>query len=248
VTGWPDRDPSLLFGPYIDYIAVGYGACAVLAALDRVRQTGEGCHIDLSQFEAGVQCVVPALLGYFADGSIAERAGNQHPTAAPHGVYPCRGDDRWVALSVHDDEEWHRFQLALGDPPWASAPELERALGRKAHERELDRRVAAWTSGHTREQVVGMLRGARVYAAPVNDMADLFSDPMLRDHEVWRLLAHPELGAHHAEGPPYLLSETPAEIESPAPLLGEHTGRVFGELLGLSPEEFHELEAEHVFD
>lgn len=248
MTGWPDRDPSLLFGPYIDYIAVGYGACAVLAALDGARNTGEGCYVDLSQYEAGVQFIMPALLAYFADGIIAERVGNRHPTAAPHGVYPCRGDDRWVALSVHDDEEWDRLRLTLGDPPWASAPELNRAAGRKAKERELDRRVAAWTSGLTRDEAVARLRAVEVHAAPVNDMADLFSDPMLHEHGVWRPLAHPELGAHHAEGPPYVLSGTPAEIHSPAPLLGEHTRRVLDELLGLSSEEFQELEAEHVFD
>lgn len=248
VTGWPDRDPALLVGPYIDYIAVGYGACAVLAALDRRRRTGEGCHIDLSQYESGLQFVAPALLGFFADGRIAGRSGNSHPVAAPHGVYPCLGDERWVAISVHDDDEWERFRTALGEPAWALAPELGETAGRKANEEEIDRRVAAWTSGRSRERVVDTLRASGVHAAPVNDAGDLFGDRALRAHEFWRPLAHAELGAHHAEGPPYLLSETPAEIHSPAPLLGEHTQQVLSELLGLSPRELAELEAEHALE
>ncbi len=247
VTGWPDRDPSLLFGPYIDYIAAAYGACAVLAALDRRRRTGAGCHIDLSQYESGLLFVAPALLGYFADGRIAGRSGNRHPTAAPHGIYPCRGEQRWVAISVHDDDEWRRLRTALGDPPWAATPDLDSQAGRKANEEDLDGHLAAWTASRSRDAVVDALRGQVVHAAPVNDMADLFSDPQLAAHDFWRPLDHAEVGDHHAEGPPYRLSATPAVIESPAPLLGEHTHQVFAGLLGMTEEELAQLDAEGAF-
>ena len=248
LTGWPDRDPALLFGPYIDYIAVGYGACAVLAALDRRRRTGLGCYVDLSQYETGLQFVAPALLVYFATGRVAERCGNRHPACAPHGVYPCRGQERWVAISVHDDAEWERFRAALGDPPWARRPGFGTAEGRKASDVELDGNVAAWTRALDREQIVRRLRRASVHAAPVNDMGDLFSDPQLESRQLWRPLEHVELGRHHAEGPPYLLSETPARVHSPAPLLGEHNHRVFSDLLGLTEDEYAHCEADGAFE
>jgi len=247
LTGWPDREPCLLYGPYIDYIAAGFGVIAVLAALDRRRQTGRGCYIDLSQYEAGLQFITPSLLDYFVNGRVAERVGNRDPTAVPHGVYPCRDEDSWCALSIHDDAEWERFRRALGDPDWARPPDLATAEGRRRAEAALDAGIAAWTATLPRAEVVARLRRAGVHVAPVNSMADLFADPQLRARKVWRPVEHPELGRHHAEGPPFLLSETPAEVEAGAPLLGEHTEQVFRDVVGLSAEEFAALEARGVF-
>jgi benzylsuccinate CoA-transferase BbsF subunit len=248
LTGWPDRTPSLLWGPYIDYIAVAYGFAAVMAALDQRARAGAGCHIDLSQYETGLQFAAPILLDYAASGRVASRVGNRDPAAVPHGVYPCRGRERWVAISVHDDLEWDRLVGALGAPEWARAPELAAAGGRRAREDELDAELAAWTSVRDREEVVEPLRRARVHVAPVNDMADIHSDPDLAAHRVFRPLRHPELGEYLAEGPPYLLSETPAEIEQPAFRLGEHNHYVFCELLGLAAEEYAVCEAAGAFE
>jgi crotonobetainyl-CoA:carnitine CoA-transferase CaiB-like acyl-CoA transferase len=247
LTGWPDREPSLLYGPYIDYIAVGFGVIAVLAALDRRRRTGQGCYIDLSQFEAGLQFVTPTLFDYFLNGRVAQRAGNRDAAAVPHGVYPCRGAERWCALSVHDDAEWERFGEALGGPAWATRPELATAAGRRSAEAELDARIAVWTRTLSREEVVACLRRAEVHVAPVNSMADLYSDPQLQARQLWRRVDHAEIGPHHAEGPPFLLSETPAAVRAAAPLLGEHTEHVFRNLVGLDAAEYAAMEADGVF-
>src|SRR5881394_804118 len=88
--GEPDHPPSLLYGPYIDLIAVAYGGAAVLAALDHARRTGEGAHVDLSQYETGVQFLGPEILEFAATGAVAERRGNRDRVAVPHGCYPCR--------------------------------------------------------------------------------------------------------------------------------------------------------------
>ncbi len=248
LTGWPDRSPSLLWGPYIDYIAVAFGVITVLAALDRRRRTGQGCWIDLSQYETGLQFMAPTLMEYFASGRVAERAGNRHPAAAPHGIYPCQGQERWCAISVHDDAEWQRLRQAIGDPRWARVSELATASGRRRAELELDRELAVWTSSLTREEVVARLRQAGVHVAPVNDMADLHADPQLRLRDVWRPVEHPVMGRYCALGPPFLLSHTPAIVDSGAPLLGQHTRQVCCELLGLSDEEYQRYEATGVFE
>ncbi len=248
VTGWPHRTPSLLWGPYIDYIAVAYGFVAVVSALELRRRTGRGAHLDLSQNESGLQFVAPALIDYFASGRVAGREGNRHPTAAPHGVFACRGQERWVALSVHDDGEWQRLREALGDPHWARAPELGEAAGRKAQEAYLEEKLAAWTSRRSREEVVTQLRAAGVHVAPVNDMADIHRDPDLLSRQVFRPLRHEVVGEYLAVGPPFLLSETPAVLERPAFQLGEHNRHVFQELLGLDQEEYARCEAEGAFE
>jgi crotonobetainyl-CoA:carnitine CoA-transferase CaiB-like acyl-CoA transferase len=244
LTGWPDRAPALLWGPYIDYIAVAYGAVAVLAALDERSRTGLGRHVDLSQYETGVQVLAPVLAAWFAGGQVPERAGNRHVTAVPHGVFPCAGDERWCAISVHDDEEWRRLRAALGEPEWATEPALDRAEGRRAAEAELEERIAEWTRARPRAAVVAALRAAGVHAAPVNDMSDLFADEQLVHRRAFRQLEHAEMGRHSVPGPSFVLPATPDRVESAAPLLGQHNRDVLCGILGLGEDDVARLEAE----
>jgi crotonobetainyl-CoA:carnitine CoA-transferase CaiB-like acyl-CoA transferase len=248
LTGWPDRSPSLLWGPYIDYIAVAYGVVAVLAALDARGQTGAGCHIDLSQYETGLQFMSPAVIDHAASGRTPTRAGNRDLVAVPHGIYPCLGEERWCAVSVHDDAEWMRLRGVIGDPDWCRQPALAHADGRRAHEDEIDDRLAEWTASSDRDDLVARLRAVEVHCAPVNDMADLHTDPQLRSRQAFRAVEHPVIGTYSAQGPPYLLSETPAVIDRPAPLLGQHNYEVFIGLLGLDSSEYGRLAGEGAFD
>jgi crotonobetainyl-CoA:carnitine CoA-transferase CaiB-like acyl-CoA transferase len=241
------RTPVLLYGPYIDYIAVGYGTIAVLAALVQRRRTGRGVHIDLSQYEAGLQFLAPAMLDFFANGRVAERQGNRHPSAVPHGVYPCSGVESWVALSVWSDAEWVALVEVLGYPEWAHDARFRTILARKAHEPEIDSMLATWTCGRTREDVVTALRERGLRVAPVNSMADLFSDPQLAQR-TWRAVEHPVLGNVHVMAPPFLLRGTPPEIDRAAPLLGEHTREVLCRILGLGDAEVDDLERDGVLE
>src|SRR5262249_27765311 len=143
--GEPSGPPNVLYGPYIDFIAVAYGAIAVLAALDHRRRTGEGVFIDLSQYEAGLQFISGALLDLSANGIVAWGDGNRDGTAVPHGCYPCR-EGRWCAISSWDDEEWNRFCAATDRRSWAADPRFETAASRKDHEKELNLLISAWTS------------------------------------------------------------------------------------------------------
>lgn len=245
--GEPGRTPVILYGPYIDYIAVGYGVIAVLAALDRRRRTGEGCVIDLSQYEAGLQFLAPALLEHAANGTVPTRDGSHDRVAVPHGVYPSEGDDRWVALSVWSDEEWERFRQALDDPAWARDAALASADGRRAREGELDARIADWTRTRTSEEIVAALRAGGLRAASVESVGELFDDPQLAHRELWRRAAHPGLGEISLMAPPFALSETPARRDRAGPMLGEHNEAVFKGLLGLGADEYAALAADGVF-
>ncbi|MCA1645686.1 MAG: CoA transferase [Chloroflexi bacterium] len=250
--GFPDGPPSLLYGPYIDYIAVGFGTAAVLAALYRRRRTQRGCSIDLSQYEAGLQFMTPALLDFEVNGRVAERNGNRHPQAAPHGVFACHSAAReeWVALSVMTDAEWPCFVEALGSPApaWALDPRLRSAAGRKENEQALEAHVAKWVGERSRNEVVHTLRrnGLRVY--PVNSMAELFDDPQLAARGFWRTVEHPVMGPLRVESPPALLRTTPPRQEHAAPLLGADTTRVLSDILGLAADEIDELARTGVLD
>jgi crotonobetainyl-CoA:carnitine CoA-transferase CaiB-like acyl-CoA transferase len=240
--GEPDSTPVLLYGPYIDYVAVGYGAIAVLAALERRKRTGIGCTIDLSQYEAGLQFLVPSILEFAANGRIPGRAGNADAVAAPHGVYRCAGPDRWVALSVWSDPDWR----ALSELTGVSGPPT--AAGRRVARTTLDRAIEAWTVTRDRDEVVALLRRAGVRAAPVLSISELFTDPQLAHRRMWPAVTHPAIGAMHVMAPPFRLSSTPSLQERAGPTVGADNDHVFGEILGLSLDERRTLQRDGVFE
>jgi len=259
--GEEDGSPVLLYGPYIDYIAVGHGVVAVLAALLRRRMTGQGCYIDLSQYESGLQFMTPALLEHAANGTVPSRRGNHDLVAAPHGVYRCAdlsfdpavpapsgppANDRWCALSVWDDDEWCRLGTALGSPQWATDPRFRTAGGRRTHEIVLDRHIADELRHHERDELCSALRSAGVHAAPVLTIAQLFTDPQLASRRFWRTLPHEVLDSVVGMAPPFTLSATPALLERAGPLLGADNDRVFGDLLGFGPAGVQRLREEGV--
>jgi crotonobetainyl-CoA:carnitine CoA-transferase CaiB-like acyl-CoA transferase len=240
--GEPDSTPVLLYGPYIDYVAVGYGAIAVLAALERRKRTGAGCTIDLSQYEAGLQFLTPTIIEFAANGRIPGRAGNADAVAAPHGVYRCAGPDRWVALSVWSDAEWRLLRGVTGiDGPATAA-------GRRAARVQLDGRIGEWTATRDRDEVVTLLRHAGLRVAPVLAISELFADPQLASRGMWPVVRHPTIGDMHVMAPPFRLSSTPSLQMSPGPTVGADNDQVFGEILGLSLDERRRLERDGVFE
>ena len=230
VTGYPDRLPCIL-GPYVDFVAVGYGVIAVTAALEHRRRTGEGQWIDLAQYEAGVQFMIPALLEYSTNHRVVERDGNRHSFAAPHNTYRCKGDDRWCAVSVFNDEEWKALCECMGREELISDPRFKTIPARKEHEDEVDKEVGNWTLGLTPEEVFKKLQDNGVKAGIVQTLEDLFADPQLKHRSFWVPVDHPEIGRCHAEGPPFILSKTPFKIDRPAPMIGEHNEVVFKKFL-----------------
>ncbi|MBI2986632.1 MAG: CoA transferase, partial [Deltaproteobacteria bacterium] len=246
LTGYPDGPPQILYGPYIDYIAVAYGAAAILAALDYRRRTGKGQHIDLAQYEAGLQFLAPILLDYRVNGKIAKRNANRNPHAAPHGAYPCKGEDSWCVISVFSEMEWASLCRAMGSPDWTKEARFATHSARKENEDELDREIGEWTSQFTSREITERLQGAGLRAAVVNTMRDIYSDPQLTHRGQWVELEHPEIGKMHYQRPPFTLNKTPCGPKKRDPLLGEHNAYFYQELLGLSEKDYRDLVEEGV--
>ena len=241
LVGEPGGDPVIVYGPYIDYVAVGYGYVAILAALEHRRKTGRGQFIDLAQYENGIQFIAPAILQYQLLGTSPGREGNRHPVAAPHAAYLCAEPDTWCAISVFDDAEWQRLVDVMGKPDWALSLRFATQLGRKESESELDALVSQWTRALRSEELMQLLQKAGIHAAKINNMKDLFSDPQLAHRGFWATVHHKEVGAHHVEMPAFQLSGTPCADPVAEPCLSEHTEMVLESLLGLSKAEIEEL-------
>jgi len=247
--GWPDQEAVGIGGyPYTDTVTPPIAVIAIMAALEYRRRTGKGQYIDLSQHEVAVQHLAPALLDYTVNGREGGRIGNHHPYAAPHGVYRCQGDDRWCTIAVFTDDEWEAFCKVIGKPTWTGDPKFATLLARKENEEELDRLVEDWTVNFPPKEVMNKIQAAGVAAGVVQSGKDLIEDPQLKHRHHFWYLNHPEMGLCAYDGPPFKLSETPAELRMPAPCLGEHTEYVCTQILGMSDQEFIGLLTEGVFE
>ena len=223
-----------------------FGVIAALAALHHRLRTGEGQYIDLSMWEAVGTMMGEATMDYVMNGRIAEPQGNRHANMAPHGIYPCRGDDEWVSIAVKTPEEWNALRSAIGDPPWAGEERFADANVRRLNRQALDRQIAGWTSTRDAYEITTVLQAAGVAAMPCLDQGGRYFDPHLRARECYVDVDHPVLGTEPLYGIPFKLSETPGRIRRHAPLMGEHNHYVLGELLGLSIEERNSLIEEKV--
>ena len=212
---------------------------AVLATLDLLLR-GSGGHVDLSQLEAMAATMGPALLeagvGAPPDGRTAEYP-NRSRRAVPSGVYPAAGQDRWVAIVALDQTQWEALR-ALAELPGAGLAD------RRARQDEIDTALAGWTRAQPAEAVVSRLQDAGVAAALVATGADLVDrDEHLAARGFYPVLDHPLAGPVRHEGIVARLARTPGALTAAAPLLGQHTAQVLGELLGLDEERLAELAA-----
>jgi benzylsuccinate CoA-transferase BbsF subunit len=233
---------------FTDYFAMHLVAISLMAALDYRRRTGKGQFIDFSQLEAFLPAFGPILLDYTVNGREQTRQGNRHPTAAPHGAFPCPGQDRWCVITVFTDEQWQSFCKVIGEPEWTREPKFSTASGRKQNEEELEKRVAEWTAVHPAEQVMTLMQEAGVPAGVVKNPEDLYLDPQFEHRKHFWHLQHPEIGEYDHSNHSFRLSKSPAPHPKSAPCLGEHNDYVYKELLGMTEEEYVNLLLEGVFE
>jgi benzylsuccinate CoA-transferase BbsF subunit len=248
ITGWPDRSPSVPWGPYTDFASIHFATFALTAALEYRHRTGKGQHLDLSQYESSLHLLTPLLLDYQVNGREFTRMGNRSQCAAPHGVYPCKGEERWCAIAIFTDDEWRRFCQVSGKPSWLSDPRFSTLTKRKENEDELDRLIGEWSKDFSAEDVMVMLQSAGVSAGIVENAKDLSEDPQLKYRHYFKELEHPEIGKYLCEGNAFCLSKIRPDFRMPAPCLGEHNEYVYTKVLGMSDKEFIELLSEGVFE
>ncbi len=241
LTAYPGKPPSGLGHAYADHIAGLFAALALLGAMEYRQRTGEGQYIDVSQVEAMSSLLDGAVLDYMINRRQVAPVGNSSTQAAPHGVYRCRGDDRWCAIAVFTDDEWQGFRRASGNPPWTGDKRFATLAGRLENAEALDRLVEEWTREHTAEEVMALLQGEGVAAGVVQDAHDLASDPQLRARDFFIELEHPDLGKTISDATPIKLSDTPARYKRAAPVRGQDNDYVYQKLLGMSENELVEL-------
>ena len=224
-----------------DYVAPSYGALAILAALHYRARTGKGQYIDISQAETAASMIAPAYLEWLTNGREPQPQGNFSASAAPHGCYKCKGDDRWCVIAVESEEEWARFCEVTGHNEWRADTRFADFSARVVNRELLDARVESWTAQHTPHQVMMILQRNGIAAGVVQTAEDLYRDPHLRERGSAREVFHPTVGWVTRAGPSVRLSQRKTSFKEEAHFAGDDNEAICGELLGMSGEEITDL-------
>jgi crotonobetainyl-CoA:carnitine CoA-transferase CaiB-like acyl-CoA transferase len=244
------RDPGLPDGfcdamtVYPDHTAGRAGAVAALALLMARERTGAGGAATIAQTEVMLHQFAPELARESIEPGTLRARGNHGEFDAPQGLYPCAGDDQWVAVAIRGDDDWARLCEAVDAPDLGARPGLASAEGRVGTREEIDGRLAAWTSEHSHSEVTARLQAVGVPAGSMLRPAELLEDAHLAARRFFATLDQPQIGPIPAEAGPARFERMPAAAQHPAPLQGEHTRTVARQVLGLSDDEIDRLVAD----
>lgn len=242
VTGYADDDMPMKTGvDHMDPMVGTHAAGAIVAALLHRKRTGKGQYIETSHLEAAAFLLGEAFMEYSMNDRVPKRRGNRHPFLAPHGCYPCRGDDRWVTIAVASETEWEALCTAMGQPEWSRDAKFKDAESRWQNQDALNGQIAAWTKERDHYEVTHLLQQAGVSAGAVLNLKDLASDPHLNERNFWQATEHPEAGRHTLIGVRFKISEMSDKFRMPAPCFGQDLDYVLCQLLGKSRGEMAAL-------
>lgn len=245
LTGERDDQPRIQRGS-CDPNGGLHAVIALFVAFGRRDRTGDGCLVEAAMFDAALAVAAEPIIEWSAYGNLLTRDGNRSPTAAPQGLYACRGDDRWLAVSIETDAQWPALAAAIDRPDLAADPTLDHESGRRdAHDR-LDEALTSWAAGHDVDEAVERLVAAGVPAAPARDPRATASQPQFRARSYHEMVDHPVAGRLPVPTLPFRLDGVSRWIRTPAPLFGQHNDEVMTELLGLSDDDLEQLRADGV--
>jgi formyl-CoA transferase len=242
ITGEPGRPPVRAAASLGDTIAGLHAAYGALAALHERERSGRGQVVDVALYESVLNLMESMIPEYSRYGHVRERTGARLDGVVPSNTYPCR-DGKWVAIGANADGLYRRLMRAAGRPDLADDPTLAHNDGRVTRTDEIDDAVRAWTLRHTVAEVLDVLVEAGVPAGPIQSVADLATDPHVRARGMFEPAVLPDGSTVDLPGIVPRLERTPGRTEHVGPQLGEHNDEIWGERLGVSPEERAALRA-----
>lgn len=232
LTGYPDGLPTAPRGA-CDPLAGVHAAFLTLAALEHRRRTGQGQLVELPMIDVVLNASALQVIEHDAAGVLLTRRGNRGHEFAVQNVYACAGEDQWIAVSLRHSNDWTALKDVLGQPVWAKDVQY----GEDAAD-HIDRHLADWFTGQSRDGAVAVLLAAGIPAAPVVQPPDVIDNPALQGRGFFQTVTHPLCGPLPYPRPPV----TGHFVDSAAPLLGQHNAEILGASLGLTAQDLARLE------
>lgn len=245
----PDQPPAGWGYSYMDHTGGYYMAMAILMAVIHRNNTGEGQWVDLACTESAVTLNGPALLDWSVNGKAMRDSRinanrSQFVPMAPHGIYPCAGDDHWIAIACRNDDDWQKLAAEIGEA-WCS--DFAQSDVRASRQDDLDEKLANWTRSQDKFELQARLRALPVPVAAVQKPAErIDQDQTTNNFGLWPEVEHTAIGKVRVDGEPVHFSKTDWQHKRGGPCLGEHNVEVLGRLLGMSESEVESLHAEGV--
>lgn len=237
--GYPDLNPMNHQTSYPDSVGGVTTAYVALSVLIDREQTGESQRVNLDQVEATASLNGSAVVEASVNNEVRPIVGNNDREISPHGVYPCKGEDEWIAVTARNNNEWQRLCEAMGDPDLST--EFPTNADRLKRDEQLDNRVSDWTK-KSKFNILEQLQEANVPSGAVQTQEDIIQhDAHLRDREALQLISHDDIGPLPFQALPFNYSESPVSVGDRAHKLGEDTRKVMRETVGLTDTGIDEL-------
>jgi len=246
-TGYRGDPPWKVGQSYPDFLACWTGLAAIFAAIRHVRRTGEGQSIDLGMYQVGVAMIPEALLQFQLDGTQPERIGNEDEWHVPSNAYPCRGQDRWVALTVASDGQWQALSSMMAKDGVAPDRSWSTEAVRREQREAVNRFVAHWVCDQDGFELMRRLQATGIACGPVMNNRDILLDEHLRSRGFHERVALPApMGVRPIMGRPWRLARRKVRIRKPAPRYGEDGRAILRDVLGMDEPQIDALFAERV--
>jgi crotonobetainyl-CoA:carnitine CoA-transferase CaiB-like acyl-CoA transferase len=243
LAGRPDQPPAGPYGPYTDFVAPRLALPTLIGALEKRRQTGRGCWLDVSQAEAGMHFIAEGFADFQRNGQLPEPVGNHDPLIIPNNVYKCRapeGETRWVAISAPSDRDWQALAAATERSDLAKDG-LATLAGRAAAQGQIDAALSEWCATQDAEQIETFLQAKGVPAYVVASTHDLAQDAQLAEWGHFVRVPRSDGSVSIVEACRFDLSETPAITQLSAPDYGRDTEAILNDVLGYSSDQIDAL-------
>lgn len=242
VTGYVDSHPRIQGGVLPDPLSGTYSGFAIMAAIYHRQKTGQGQFIDVAMHEAMLTLIPEAVIDLTMNDVEPERIGNRDRLNAPHGIFRCRDDDTWIAISVNHEAQWTALCGAVGHPEWGDDPRFSTLAVRRQNVGELESAIEEWSAGQKVHAATDLLQRAGVPAGPVLRVDEMLDDEQLNARGGVVTIDHPVAGPRRQMALPWHMDSLDVQYLR-APLLGEHTHEVLTGLLGVSETDYARLEA-----
>jgi crotonobetainyl-CoA:carnitine CoA-transferase CaiB-like acyl-CoA transferase len=229
LTGFAEGSPVLVRGA-CDPLAGMHAVFATMLALMERDQGGKGSLVEAAMVESVLNAAAEQVVEYSSTGTLLCRDGNRGPQAAPQGIYPCAGEDQWVAIAIASEDQWRSLRSLLGDPQWASSDEMAHSVGRRRAHDHIDGELSRWTSQRSAAESAQMLLDAGIPSSVVIPPRDVAANPQLRHRGLFEVEEHAITGNHEIPTLPFRFSRVARWLTSPAPTLGRDNEAVLEEL------------------
>ncbi len=245
LTGRPDGTEGagpMKVGVALTDIMTGlYATVAVLAALKRREQSGEGQHIDLALLDVQIASLANQAANYLVGSVVPKRMGNAHPNIVPYQEFPTA--DGYMIVAVGNDSQFSNLCKTLGKPEWASDERFSTNPQRVKHRSELIALIHGMTVRRTTDEWVAAMEAAGVPCGPINTLDRVFADPQVQARGTRIEMPHPLAKNVALVANPIRLSESPVQYRCAPPTLGQHTEEVLSDWLAASATEIDGLRA-----